>query len=142
MDPITLDFEVRATPEHAFRTWTEHCGIWWPKSHAMSQSDDFEVVFEPFVGGRILERSASGVEYDWGEVTVWEPPRQVVYLWHIFLARDKATTVTVTFTPTDVGTGVRLENSGLEVFADGAEERATRVGSAWGDLTDLYREAV
>jgi uncharacterized protein YndB with AHSA1/START domain len=108
----------------------------------MSQSDDFDVVFEPEVGGRVYERGADGVEYEWGEVTVWEPPRRLDYLWHIFLDRDQATTVTVTFTPTDSGTSVRLENSGFEVFGDRAEERAGRVGDAWEDLAARYREAL
>lgn len=108
----------------------------------MSQSDDFDVVFEPHVGGRVYERGADGVEYEWGEVTVWEPPRRLDYLWHIFLDRHQATTVTVTFTPTDSGTSVRLENSGFEVFGDGAEERAGRVGGAWETLTARYREAL
>lgn len=142
MDPIVFDFEVAAPPDHAFRVWTDGCAVWWPKSHSMSQSEDFEVIFEPFVGGRILERGPDGAEHDWGEVTVWEPPRRVVYRWHIFLSRENATMVTVTFKPTDLGTAVRVENSGFEVFAEAAPERMTRVGSAWGALTALYRQAI
>lgn len=142
MEPIVLEFEVQASPEHAFKTWTEECAIWWPRSHCMSQSDGFDVVFEPFVGGRIYERGADGVEYEWGEITVWDAPGRLEYRWHIFLGADKATLVQVTFTDSEDGTRVRLENSGFEVFGDGADERKGRVGSAWKGITGHYRTVI
>lgn len=142
MEPIVVEFDVSAPPEHAFHIWTDRCAMWWPKSHSMSQADGFDVVFEPRVGGRVYERGADGAEYEWGEVSIWDPPHRLEYLWHIFLDRGKATTVSVTFTPTASGTAVRLENSGFEVFGDLAEERAGRVGGAWQSLTAGYRQAV
>lgn len=141
MDPVFLEFEVEASVESAFATWTERANVWWPRSHSMSQSDGFQVVFEPRVGGRIYERSPDGTEHEWGEITVWKPPERVEYRWHIFLGPDKATDVSVTFTPTDGGTTVRLENSGFEVFGDSAAERAPRVAGAWGSITQDYRDA-
>lgn len=141
MEPIVVEFEVRAAPDHAFATWTEKCALWWPRSHCMSQADGFDVVFEPFVGGRIYETGPDGTEFDWGEVTVWDRPHRLRYSWHIFLEPAMATTVEVTFTASPDGTIVRLENSGFEVFGDGAGERATRVGSAWAGITGGYREA-
>lgn len=140
MDPIVLEFEVRVSPEHAFKTWTESCASWWPRSHCMSQADDFDVVFEPRAGGRIYERGPDGTEYEWGEVTIWEAPHRLEYLWHIFLEPDRATTVSVSFVPTATGTRVTLVNSGFEVFGDAAEERMGRVGSAWGGITKHFVE--
>lgn len=142
MDPIVVEFEVEATTEHAFSIWTEGCALWWPRSHSMSQADRFDVVFEPFQGGRVYERGADGAEHDWGEVVVWEPPHRVEYWWHIFLDRDRATRVTVNFTSIGLSTIVRLENSGFEVFGDDAPERAERVGGAWQVITERYRENV
>ncbi|HET8739759.1 MAG TPA: SRPBCC domain-containing protein [Acidimicrobiia bacterium] len=142
-DRIVVEFEVRTPVEHAFEMWTERCALWWPRSHSMSQSDGFEVVFEPFAGGRIHERGADGSEHEWGEVIVWEPPRRLEYWWHIFLDRDRATRVTVTFTPTDDGTtAVRLVNSGFEVFGDAAPDRIERVGGAWHGITQHYRDTL
>ena len=141
-EPIVLEFEVGAGVEHAFEMWTERCSLWWPRSHSMSQTDGFEVVFEPFAGGRVFERGADGVEHDWGEVTLWDPPSRVEYLWHIFLDRDKATRVSLTFTPGELGTLVKLENSGFEIFGDGAVPRMDRVGGAWTGITGHYREAL
>jgi uncharacterized protein YndB with AHSA1/START domain len=73
---------------------------------------------------------------------VWEPPRRLEYWWHIFLDRDKATKVSVNFTPGVAGTSVRLENSGFEVFGDGARERMERVGGAWQGISQNYRDAI
>lgn len=138
-EPIVLEFEVTAGVEHAFATWTERCSMWWPPSHSMGGGDGFEVVFQPFVGGRVYEIGGDGVEHEWGRVTVWDPPRHVEYRWHIFVGPEKATTVSVTFTPSASGTTVRLVNSGFDVFGDGAGERIQRVGSAWAIITDRYR---
>lgn len=139
-EPIVVEFEVDAPVAHAFEVWTSHCGMWWPPSHSMSQSDDFDVVFEPRVGGRIYERGPDGSEHDWGEITVWDPPNRLEYLWHIFLDPEKATMVSVEFTETDSGSLVRLVNSGFEVFGEGAAERRDRVGGAWESITRRYRE--
>jgi hypothetical protein len=35
-----------------------------------------------------------------------------------------------------------LENSGFEVFGDGAGDRMERVGGAWLGITQEYREAI
>jgi len=142
MKPIVVEFAVGAPIDHAFAMWTDRCTLWWPRSHSMSQADGFEVVFEPFVGGRVYERGPDGMEYEWGEIVAWDPPNRVEYSWHIFLDPDRATRVSVTFTPGVSGTTVRLENSGFEVFGDNAEERVERVGSAWDGITSQYREAV
>jgi uncharacterized protein YndB with AHSA1/START domain len=141
-EPIVVEFDVEADVDHAFSMWTESCAIWWPRSHSMSQTDGFDVVFEPFPGGRVYERGVDGAEHEWGEVIAWEPPRRLEYWWHIFLDRERATKVTVTFTPLDASTAVRLENSGFEVFGDDAPNRIERVGGAWQRITQNYRNAV
>ena len=59
--------------------------------------DAAEVVLEAGTGGRIYERTAAGTRHEWGEVTVWEPPRRLSYLWHIGRERATATEVAITF---------------------------------------------
>jgi uncharacterized protein YndB with AHSA1/START domain len=142
MDPIVIEFELNTSVDHAFATWTENCTLWWPRSHTMSDADGFEVVFEPFVGGRIFERGGDGEEYEWGQVTEWDPPHRLAYQWHIFLQRDRATEVRVTFTAFEKGTTVRLENGGFEVFGDSAQDRQGRVGAAWTGIMQHYRDTV
>ena len=67
------------------------------------------------VGGRIFERTRDGQEWDWGEVTVWEPPSRLVYLWHLKRDRAEATEVEIRFGPTAPdGTRVDIEHRGWE----------------------------
>ena len=58
-------------------------GRWWPADHTVTGRDDLTVVLEDGVGGRIFERTPDGVEHDWGEVTLWNPPDRLGYRWHL-----------------------------------------------------------
>ncbi len=44
-----------------------------------------------------------GTEIDWGEITRWNPPHRLGYLWHINRDRDAATDVDLTFVAIDEG---------------------------------------
>ena len=35
MEPIIVEFEVEASPEHAFDVWTSKPSLWWPRSHTV-----------------------------------------------------------------------------------------------------------
>ena len=83
-------------------------------------------MFEPRPGGRVFERAANGVEYEWGEVLDWAPPTRVRYLWHLFFDRSEATEVELTFTVVPDGTQIRLEHRGWERLGDvGPPRRST-----------------
>lgn len=125
IEPLRLEVDVDCPPDHAFATWTERFGQWWPGSHTVS-GDPAAVVLEPRVGGRIYERTADGTEIDWGEVTGWEPPRRLAYFWHIRRDRADATDVEITFNER-AGGATRLEivHSGWERLGDD--------GAAWRD---------
>ena len=74
-----------------------------------------EVVFEPRVGGRIYERTKAGVEHDWGRIVVWDPPRRLVYRWHLRVDAADATEVDITFVPrAGDRTLVQIEHRGWE----------------------------
>ena len=143
MEPIVVEFDVKAGPEHAFDVWTSQPSLWWPRSHTLTRDPDLEVVFEPFRGGRIFERGFDGSEHEWGEVLVWQPPRRVDHLWHLFFDRSEATEITVTFVATEAGSRVRLEQTGFERLGEPVgSERRRRTSHAWQELTGLYRDSV
>lgn len=140
MEPLTVDFEVAASVEHAFKTWTEKITTWWPPDHTMSGDPAAQIVFEPGTGGRIVERGPDGVEHLWGEVTAWAPPKEVSYLWHIFFERSEATHVRVTFEPDGERTRVRIEQTGFERLGEAGEVRRQRTHGGWAVITARFVE--
>jgi hypothetical protein len=80
-EPLSFRLEVACSAAHAFAVWTSRIDHWWLSDHTASGRADAEVVLEPYVGGRIYERTPDGTVHDWGEVTVWEPPHRLGYLW-------------------------------------------------------------
>ena len=94
--PLRLSFDVDCPRQHAFAVWTSKIGTWWPRDHTVSGDPDGGRPREP-QGGRIYERTPAGVRHEWGEVTVWEPPRRLAYLWHLGRERADATEVEITF---------------------------------------------
>jgi Activator of Hsp90 ATPase homolog 1-like protein len=141
IEPLRLSFDLACSQEHAFSTWTERIGDWWPRSHSVS-GDPARVVLEPRLGGRLYERTSTGDEIAWGEVTVWEPPRRLGYLWHLRRDRTDATDVEITFTERgERATRVEIEHRGWERLGDGASWRE-RNQQAWSTLLPHYEEAI
>lgn len=131
--PATGDLLVRktitvaATPERAFRVFTEQMSSWWPlASHHIGKADAKAAVVEPFVGGRWFERGVDGSECEWGKVLVWDPPKRVVLAWQISgdWQHDPTldTEVDVRFVAEGKGTRVELEHRKLGAFGPRAEE--------------------
>jgi uncharacterized protein YndB with AHSA1/START domain len=109
--PLQLAFTVACPPEHAFAVWTQRPSLWWPKSHSVSADPDLTVTFGPRAGGRIFERTATGEEHDWGQILEWEPPRRLVYRWHLRQDRADATRVEISFAADGAGTAVTIVHS-------------------------------
>ena len=115
-DPLVHEFTVDCSPEHAFSVWAERTSLWWPGSHSVSGAPE-SVDFEPRAGGRIVERAPGGEEHEWGRVLAWEPPRRLVYSWHLRQDAADATEVEITFAP--AGSALR------------GDDRAPQAGSGW-----------
>jgi len=132
--PLVLDFEVGCEPAHAFDVWTARFGDWWPRGHSVS-GDPVEIVLEPRVGGRIYERLDDGREIDWGEVTAWEPPVRLAYLWHIRRDRSDATDVELTFADGGDGTTrIEIVHRGWERLGAAADEWRDANRGGWDGL--------
>jgi uncharacterized protein YndB with AHSA1/START domain len=142
-EPLTMSVEVACSVDHAFEVWTSGIGTWWPPDHTVTGRSDLEVVLQSGVGGRIYERTPDGVEHDWGEVTVWEPPRQLAYLWHLAQDRADATEVEIRFLPlADGATRVEIEHRGWERLGRAGEVRRRQNRGGWEGLLPHYRAAV
>lgn len=142
IEPIRLVFEVDCPADDAFRVWTDGISKWWPADHTVSGEDRLVVVFEGRPGGRIFERTAVGIEHDWGEVTIWEPPTRLGYLWHLRRDRADATEVEIRFI--DQGqrtTRVEIEHRGWErLGATGQDWRDRNLGG-WQALLPHFEAA-
>jgi hypothetical protein len=138
---VSTAVDVMASVEDAFRVFTEGIGSWWNPEHHILEADLAEMVFEPRVGGHIIDRGVDGSECRWARVLVYEPPWRVCFSWDINLRwqleTDPARTseVEVTFTPTDPDrTRVVLTHRHLNRHGPGWETMREAVSSGW-DLT-------
>jgi Activator of Hsp90 ATPase homolog 1-like protein len=141
-DMLRVSFEVGCGVDHAFATWTERIGTWWPADHTLSGGPVL-IVLEGRVGGRIYERTAQGEEHDWGVVTVWRPPAELAYRWHLGVGADSATMVAVTFSALDdERTRVQIEQTGWERLGAAAPEQRSRNRAGWESLKPHFCAAV
>jgi uncharacterized protein YndB with AHSA1/START domain len=141
MEALELDFTVACSPEHAFEVWTDRISQWWPKGHSVSSDPELDVVIEPRLGGRIYERTSAGDEHDWGEVTIWEPPRVFGYLWHIAQDRSDATDVQVRFDAEGDQTRVKIVHEGWERLGAKGPELQSRNRDGWAGVIPRYERA-
>jgi uncharacterized protein YndB with AHSA1/START domain len=136
-DALVVEFEVRAPADHAFRVWTRRAELWWPASHTVS-GDAESITFGPGVGGRIVERGRDGREHDWGEITDWDEPHRLGFVWvHVF-DPSQATHVSVTFEQDGGATHVRLEHTGFAALGAPGMERRARTGTAWSAVSHAF----
>jgi hypothetical protein len=74
---------VEAPLDRAFSVFTEGIGSWFPREYNLLDIDIGERVFEPHVGGRILDRGTDGSECVWGPRAHLQLPDRVVFSWDI-----------------------------------------------------------
>ena len=137
-----MQLEVDCTVQHAFTVWTEGIGTWWPADHTVSAEPGLRVVLEGWLGGRVYERTAAGVEYDWGQVTVWEPPSRLAYTWFLRTDRADATDVEITFAAAATGTRIEIEHSGWERLGTRGGAWRERNHQGWSTLLPHYLTAL
>jgi uncharacterized protein YndB with AHSA1/START domain len=142
-EPLRLSFDVACDVAHAFSTWTERTSSWWPPSHTVAGELGLQVIFEPVAGGRIFERAADGREADWGRIVAWDPPRRLVYEWHLRQDRADATEVEIRFDEAPGGmTRVTIEHRGWDRLGERGPDRREANKRGWAGLLPHYQTAV
>lgn len=121
--PVVKTICVKASPEKAFRFFTEHLSQWWPSNFSIGTSPMREARLEPRVGGRWYEIGEDGSTCQWGDVLAWDPPHGVVLAWRITAGwqydPELHTEVAVSFRPVgDIETEVTLEHQKLENYGE------------------------
>jgi uncharacterized protein YndB with AHSA1/START domain len=144
---VSTEVEVEASPEHAFRVFTEGIGTWWDDDKHILSAPLAEMIFEPRVGGHIIDRGTDGSECRWATVLAYEPPARVCFSWDINLQWQietdpgRASEVEITFTALSPGrTRVVLTHRHLDRHGDGWEQMRNAVGSGWS-LTGFAKTA-
>ena len=143
IEPLRISFQVECPAEHAFDVWTRRISTWWPLSHSVTGERGLQIVLEPHVGGRIFERTTTGIEHEWGEVTLWEPPHRLGYMWHLRQDRADWTDVEITFRPIDASTTlVEIEHRGWERLGARGPDARNANQAGWSGLVPHFVEAV
>ena len=145
---VRTSIVVDAPRERAFSVFTADMGRWWPKEHHILRSELADTVFEPRVGGAIIDRGTDGSECRWGRVLAYDPPERVVFSWDISLAweietdPERASEVEVRFAEEAPGrTRVELEHRNLERHGPGWESMRAAVSAQDGWRLEMRRFA-
>src|SRR5689334_9868633 len=111
---VLVAIRVAATPEHAFRVFTEDIGAWWRPNglFPLRGNPDGTLAFELGAAGRLVERRPDG-DYEVGRVLRWAPPSELWFGWRpASFAPDQTTEVHVRFEPVGDQTRVTVEHLG------------------------------
>jgi uncharacterized protein YndB with AHSA1/START domain len=83
MATIRRQVVVDAPIDRAFEVFTARFGDFKPREHNLLPEPIVETVFEPRVGGNIVDRTADGAECRWARILAFDPPDRVVFSWDI-----------------------------------------------------------
>jgi uncharacterized protein YndB with AHSA1/START domain len=132
---IRKSVTVRRPLEEAFALFTDRIDTWWPlATHSIYEERAKTAVFEGRPGGRLYEISVDGDEGVWGTVSVWEPPRRIVYSWHPGRDEETAQEVEIEFVAEGDGTRVEMEHRGWER----APEKRAGYDTGWDFVLGRY----
>lgn len=130
---------VEAPVQHTFSVFTEGIGTWWDRGHHLLADAFDHMVFEPRVGGHIVDVAVDGSECRWSRVLAYDPPSRIVFSWDINLQwqlesdPERTSEIEVRFMPLDAGrTQVDLEHRHLDRHGLGWEAMRDAVGSPNG----------
>ncbi len=135
---VSIGVQVHVPIERAFHVFTAGIGTWWDDDKHLLAVPLAEMVFEPWIGGNIIDRGVDGSECRWARVLGYDPPHRVRFSWDITtsweLETDHARTskIEITFTETSpVSTHVVLTHRHLDRHGEGWQRMRDAVSSGW-----------
>ena len=143
-ETIRKEIYVDASPETAFRVFTEQIGSWWPlQRYGIFESDVDTVVFEDRNPWVLVEKAKDGRESIWGEVLDYEFASRLRLTWHPgYTLEEMPTEIELTFAADGEGTTVVLEHRGWEKCAGDRRQARTGYDEGWETVLDVYKSAV
>jgi hypothetical protein len=130
--PITYEYSLGCSAEHAFATYTGRIGEWWDPRYTANAETLQGVTIEPRVGGRVYATHSDMGKDDWGEVTVWEPGRRLVHTFTLAQDVEHPSEVAVEFAPGG-GQGAAGTSCTLRFAHGGWTEANAAVRKKFGD---------
>ncbi len=135
---VSTSVEVDAPIARAFHVFTAEIGTWWDDDKHILGAPLAEMVFEPCVGGNIIDRGTDGSECRWARVLAYEPPHRVCFSWDINTSwqiesdPERTSEVEIVFTElTPERSQVVLTHRHLERHGEGWEGMRDAVGGGW-----------
>ncbi|MBU6437702.1 MAG: SRPBCC domain-containing protein [Betaproteobacteria bacterium] len=156
-DQVKVTVSVAVPPQAAFEVFTQEIDLWWKRGPRFRtlQGERSMVCIEQRLGGRVFEAFKSGgfeSVFEIGRITVWQPPKQLVFTWRNSVFADgEETEVDVRFEPAQRGTLVTVVHRGWNDIRTDHPARHGRpnadflraLGLWWGDqLIALRRQAL
>ncbi|MDP9116572.1 MAG: SRPBCC family protein [Actinomycetota bacterium] len=140
---VSVCTDVNAPIARAFHIFTAEIGTWWDEDKHILQAPLAEMVFEPFVGGNIIDRGTDGSECRWARILAYEPPNLVRFSWDINtrwqIETDPRRTSEVEITFTEITaerTRVILTHRHLDRHGEDWTDMRDAVAGGW-NLTSL-----
>ena len=150
---VTTSVVVDVPQARAFKVFTDEIGTWWdPDHHLIPEGAELAgMVFEPRVGGHVIDVLKDGRQSRWARVLAYDPPERVVFSWDINVRweietdPERASEVEVRFiAEAPDRTRVELEHRNLDRHGDGWEQMRDAVGSngGWPSGVQRYADAL
>lgn len=112
---ILVSLRVAASPARAFEAFTAEIGQWWRPNDLFAFTPREPGVLSFEGAERLIETRAGGKVFEIGRVTVWDPPRRLVFGWRqAAFTPDMATRVEVAFEPVGAETRVTVVHTGWD----------------------------
>jgi len=114
---VILSLRVAASPERAFKAFTEEVGLWWQPNpmFRFTPRSPGVVSFEGGLGGRFIETLPNGKVFEIGRITEWAPGARLAFGWRqASFTPDQHTAVEVRFEPVGEETRITVEHRGWD----------------------------